>query len=88
MLHEFVNLVEATAELYKKMGSAKKINKLVINEDIFFSISKDPKFWSIEQFKTQIFTATPILNKFLCVSLGKSLTIVPSRNELFFKLEE
>lgn len=89
MLRNFVTLIENTAALYQVIvGSSERINKLVINEDILMLLSKDPDFWSISQFKTQISTATPILNKFLCVSLGKVLEIVPSKNEIFFKLEE
>lgn len=84
-LEKFVELVEYQAAVLLEL-TGEKPTLLLINEDIMTDLAKSKGFWEMAQFKTQITTAAPILNKFHCFSISKVLTIIPDRTELFFRL--
>jgi hypothetical protein len=85
-LEKFVELVEHQAAVLLEL-TGEKPSVLRINEDILTDLARSRSFWETPQFKTQVTTTAPILNKFKCFSIGKTLLVLPDRTELFFRLE-
>ncbi len=89
LLDNFIICVESVIGLYTEItGDVNKIKRLVVNEDIFFIMSKETGLWEKSNFKTQVTSTVPILNKYHSPTIGKTLEITSSQNELFFRLEE
>lgn len=89
-LHGVVSIIENNIMLAEKL--AEKLGrdgpkKLIINEDLIATMAKDFDFWNQPQFKTQIDTTAPVLNKFHAQGVGRVLEIVPDSKESLFRLE-
>jgi hypothetical protein len=84
-LEETIAAIEALVQLTQHMKTLP--TKLVINENLITTMAKDFKFWEAPQFKTQISSTAPVLNKFRPVSAELVLQVIPDSNELLFHLE-